>query len=356
MGAVKLPEWAKKLIYLALSLAGIYIFFRWMLPFVLPFLIALAIARLMEPVVKAISSKTKLPRAVSSAGMTIVAVALLLGVILFLLSWIMREVNSVIARMPEIISKLPEITNEWQKKIEIWINAAPVSLQDFLRSSLGDILSEGITIPASFYQWLGGFVSSFAAAVPGIALSVVAVVLSTYFISSDYPRISRTLLSPFPQRVRERILSVKNRMTSTLGKWLRAQALLMLITFTLLLAGFIILRVEVALIPATVIAMVDALPVLGAGLFLIPWAVYSFASGNIYLGIGLFVVYLAVITVRGLTEPRLIGKQIGLHPLATFIAMYIGFKAVGVLGMVVFPILTITLWQVWDKGGEKQSL
>ncbi len=60
-----------------------------------------------------------------------------------------------------------------------------------------------------------------------------------------------------------------------LGGWLKAQGLLMLITFGELAAGFLLLRVELSLLLAGLVALVDALPVFGTGTVLLPWAVLA---------------------------------------------------------------------------------
>jgi predicted PurR-regulated permease PerM len=124
--------------------------------------------------------------------------------------------------------------------------------------------------------------------------------------------------------------------------------MMMLINFGVLLAGFLLLRLPTPLITASVIALLDALPVIGAGICLIPWAIVSLISGNTMRAAGLGVIYGLLVLLRGFIEPKLVGSQIGLGALPTFISMYAGFMVAGVLGLITFPILLITIKQVWE--------
>lgn len=59
---------------------------------------------------------------------------------------------------------------------------------------------------------------------------------------------------------------------------------------------------------------------------------------------GLLVLYLIITVVRNIMEPKLVGKQIGLHPLVTLMTMFLGLRLVGIAGMVLFPVgLTVIL-------------
>ena len=53
---------------------------------------------------------------------------------------------------------------------------------------------------------------------------------------------------------------------------------------------------------------------------------------------GLIILYIVIIVVRNIIEPRIVGKQIGLHPLVTLICMFVGLKLFGVIGLFGLPI------------------
>ena len=343
------PAWMRNTLYIGGALAVLFILFRWLMPVILPFAIALGLARLMEPAVRFLKERCRIPRKAGAALLTLLIVAAISAALWFLLSWLFYEINGLIERAPSLISRLPEMSESLTERLERWIKAAPPSLHDTLRRAAEGVLSGASAIPAAVIQRLTGWVAAFAGKLPYIALFIFALILSTFLISADYPDISKSMLKPFRENARKRILSVKSQIVNTLGKWLKAQGILMLITFGQLLIGLLILRVPTALLSALLIALVDALPVLGAGMCLVPWAIASLIAGDTFRAVGLAVIYGSVALLRGFIEPKMVGSQIGLGALPTFMAMYAGFVLAGVLGMITFPILLITGKQVWNS-------
>lgn len=90
---------------------------------------------------------------------------------------------------------------------------------------------------------------------------------------------------------------------------------------------------------------------------MLPWAVISAVNGDIKLAILIIVLWIIMSVVKQLAEPRVISKHIGIHPIFTLIAMYTGFKIIGVLGMFIGPIVLIILKDIFatliDKGVGK---
>ena len=127
----------------------------------------------------------------------------------------------------------------------------------------------------------------------------------------------------------------------------------MAVTFGILVAGLFLLRVQGAALLATLIALLDALPVLGAGLALVPWALVELILGNYGRGLGLAAIYTVTLTVRNALEPQVVGKQIGLHPLVALISFFVGWRLAGLMGMLLGPILTLILVKLQEWGYSK---
>ena len=92
----------------------------------------------------------------------------------------------------------------------------------------------------------------------------------------------------------------------------------------------------------------------GSGTVMIPWAIISAVNGDISLGIGLFILYVIVLVVHQILEPRIVSGHIGVHPIFTLIAMYTGFKLIGVIGLLIGPIVLIIVKNIFanliDRG------
>lgn len=96
------------------------------------------------------------------------------------------------------------------------------------------------------------------------------------------------------------------------------------------------------------IGFVDALPILGSGTVMIPWAIISAVNGDLKLGIAIFALYVIILVVHQLLEPKVVGNNIGIHPVFTLIAMYTGFKFSGIIGLFIGPIVLIILQNVFE--------
>lgn len=134
------------------------------------------------------------------------------------------------------------------------------------------------------------------------------------------------------------------------GKLIKSYSIIMSITFVELSIGLSILKISNPFLIALAISVFDILPILGAGGVLLPWAIFSLILGNVPLGIGLFILYGVIMVVRQVIEPKIVGQQIGLHPIATLLCMFIGAKLLGVIGLFLFPITATIIKGMNDEG------
>jgi sporulation integral membrane protein YtvI len=175
------------------------------------------------------------------------------------------------------------------------------------------------------------------------ALTVATAVLAAFMISAKLPRMRSWLHGRLPDAWQERYLPALKGVKHTLIGWLTAQLKLSGITMVLLLVGFWILQIPYGPVWAVGVALVDAFPVLGTGTVLIPWSLICLLQGETVRGAGLLGLYGLVWLVRSVMEPRLLGKELGLDPLVTLMAMYAGYKLLGLVGMILSPLLAVAV-------------
>ena len=334
----------------ALAAAGVWLAVTVLLPWILPFLLALGLAWFMEPAVTLLMSRFRLRRGLAAALTTAGLILLLCGAIGLILWRVGYELALLLGRLPVLLAGLPALGDQVGDWAYRFIVALPVQLQDIARDALDGFIRQGISLPAKLYDSLAGIAAGAAAAVPDAMLFLFTTALASYFSSAARPQVLSFLSRQIPISWRERLRKAVPVLKTALGSWLRAQGLLMLITFGELTAGFLFLQVDLALLLAVLVALVDALPVFGTGTVLLPWALLSLLSGNRRLALGLTVLYGLVSAVRSLLEPRLVGQKAGLPPLAALLAMYVGFKAFSVWGMIFCPLAAIFLKQLHDCG------
>ena len=189
------------------------------------------------------------------------------------------------------------------------------------------------------------FVSGVATGVPSLVLSLLAMIFSTIFMVSDYDRIAAFAREHTPEKVKVLLRKVRFYLTDTLFVVIRSYLLIMLLTFTELSILFAVFGIERPILKAALIAVLDILPILGTGGIMIPWAVISLVLGYTGLGIRLFLIYGIVTVVRNYVEPKIVGTQLGLHPIITLVSMFIGLRLFGFWGLFGLPVSISFLWK-----------
>lgn len=350
MPADKHLRFLLNLLYLALGVVGGWVFLTVFLPWFLPFLLALGLSWLLERPVMGLTQTFHTKRWLASAICTFGLVLLLCGGLGLLLWRVGYEIALLLGRLPTLLAGLPSAGHALEDWAYRFIVALPVQFQEFFKQVLTGLIGQGLAIPNQFYDWLAGLVANAAAALPNAGLFLFTTALASYFSSASRPRLMAFLRRQVPARWHGRMDETRRILKGAFGNWLKAQGILMLITFGELTAGLLLLRVDLALLLAALVSLVDALPIFGTGTILIPWAIFTLLGGDWKLAAALLLLYGVVSFVRSLLEPKLVGDRIGLHPLAALFAMYIGFSAFGVWGMILSPLVAIFLKQLHDSG------
>jgi sporulation integral membrane protein YtvI len=339
----KRKEFIINIAYTILVAALLYFGFkyavRWLMPFIVGFVIALAV----HTPVNAICKRIKINRKFCTFIMLVVEYALF-----FLLIWGLGA--KIYASLKDLFTNLPTY---YDNNIEPFIQWLYRSVTDMANNISPETLDRLYEILESSSDSIRDFITKFSASVvkglasttaklPLILISFVFTILSSVFISMDYSRIISFVRKQLPARFSGFLSDAKDHLGKTIMKYLRAYIIIFILTFTELSIGLSILQIENAIGIAALIAIADIFPVLGTGGILIPWALISLLNANYTVAIGLIIVYLTIMVVRNFAEPKIVGDQLGLHPLVTLISIYLGYLWMGVGGMILLPI-TMTI-------------
>ncbi len=321
--------------------AGIllYVSFRYLLAVLLPFLFGWACSLPVRPLAKKIGRVLHLPEKI----LAVLLFLLLIGgagagigaAVGRLISEAGRLVNQLLENGDRIFSSVGELADRLER-----LRLFRVLLPDDegRRETVAEMLKGVLT---SFSSALPGLAARLASALPGIFLSFMVTVISGFYFCTDDGSIRRFLTGLLPDWMRNRVDAWKTGGNIVFLRYLRAYLWLLLLTFAEVFLGLCILRVEYAFLLALLIALVDFLPILGVGTVLIPWSTVLLLQKNYYLGFGLLILYAVVLIVRQIIEPKLIGKSLGLHPLAALFSGYLGFSLLGLPGMLAGPVLAL---------------
>jgi len=335
----------------ALGAAVAYLILRYLIPFLLPFLIGFFIAWMLRPVAAFISRHSGMGRRGASI-ISAVALYLVVGILLWLAGvWIADWCRAAAKAMPTFFreSVAPVAAELWRRLGRLGLRFAPQGGELVQENAEQLLAALGESLSAKGMEWLGAV----AKGVPTFLLALVFAIISSVLICADYDKVTAFVMRQLPAHTREAVLEVRDFLASTLWKLIKAYLILMLITFVLLSAGLWLLRIERFWMPAAVTALLDLMPVIGSGLVLIPWGVYHVLGGEYATGIGLLVVWVALSAAREILEPKIVGDQIGLHPLTALVSMYVGFRAAGFAGLLILPVLCLLLQYMQRRGFVK---
>jgi len=316
----------------------------------LPFLLAFVMAAVFNPIVCIMQSKWKISRVVSS--ILLVAVALLL--ILALIGWFVYALAREIVGLAQNIDGIMDGINNSIAILNdnfLWmLEVAPEGTEEMIT---------GMT--DTFMVWLQSQGTVFADAViaqtinvttnlGGGVISVVIFILSCYFITADYPRITTVLKNFLGPTIFEGYSAFKDASLFALGRYLRAQVLLALGVFVFSLIGLLIIGQDFALLLAFILGLIDFLPLVGTAVLLVPWGIIELVSGSTFTGIYLFSMSLLIFIFRRLIEPKVVSTQTGLPPLAALISIYIGMQFMGLIGLILGPIVAMIIVSLFKAG------
>ena len=348
-----MEQQARKLLNLALRLGlvvgTLWLTARFLLPWAAPLLLSFAIAGAMEPLVRLLV-RHRWRRGLAAGLTSLTVLALLIWGLSALAAWGASAAGELAGRLPSLLAGLSESLDRQEERLLRLIAQAPEELSDTLRLALDAMGDWLYSLPAELGRWALDALRRLAQRSPDVLLFAVTAGIGSYFCSASWPRLLAFLAAQIPEDWKRRLNGLGADLKGSLGGWLRAQLILMGITFCELLGAFWLLGIESAPGMAALTAFVDALPLFGTGIILAPWALGCLLLGQSSQGLGLLIAWIAVSLVRNCIEAKLLGDQIGLHPLASLAAMYVGWQVWSVWGMLLFPVLLVTAQQLNDRG------
>ena len=381
-------------IYLAILAVLAFFVIRYALGLCFPFLFSFVVAAVLQRPKKFLVRKTFLKNGPASVLCVMVLLAVL-GAAVFLVG---IRVADKVREFTAYVTALLQDTNGFVDQIQAWvmrlIEKLPHSLHHSLTESATELFgklrdylgaqeaqqlaqaaaaessaaaaatsSSGGLVTKVFsnfqFSWIATPLSSListAKQIPSFLIAIVITLVACCFMTTDFDRMMNFFRCQFPEHRWEDVDRAKTLLKNSLGKMARAYGLIMLITFIEVTTGLLILRglhifdSKYIVIIAVITAIIDIIPVLGTGTILLPWTLYSFLTADIKMGIGLLIMYVIITVIRQVIEPKFVAGQLGLSPIVTVIALYLGLKAFGVLGMFVTPLVIIMIKLLNDEG------
>lgn len=342
------------ILFVSVLFVILYLAYRYLLVWILPFVLGFLIAYLLRKPAVFLSRVTKIPQK-GTAVILLLLFYLTIGVLLWFSGM------KLLLFLGDFFRNLPDFyKNNIEPAIGTLLDACKGFCTQLSPEKTGGVeaffsgmMTGASDFVAQFSAKAFSSLTGLAAGVPNVVMTCVFTVLSSVFISLDYGMIVSFLTRQIPGRYRLWLFDIKDFLNSVVFQLMKAYTIIMLVTFAELSIGFFVLRIDNFIFAAAAVALFDMLPVLGAGAVMVPWILYLLLQNQVTLAIGLGVVYAIIITVRGILEPKIVSSQVGLHPLITLTAMFFGLKTLGFGGMLLMPVFILVLKYMHETGKVK---
>lgn len=333
----------------------IVIFVPKLISFFLPFVIGWLMSAIANPTVKFFEEKIKFKRKATSAVMIVLILSVIIlagyGIGVFLVDQCIGFIESI-----------PEKWAGWQATIDnfgVNINYLFKNLPSELReplNELGNSLQNALSNfvknltsaegNASFFEGLSDKLGNVA----GVIVGIIMCVLSAYFFTVEHNTLAERMEKYIPGSVYTKVLAAYRGLKKAIGGYFKAQIHIEFWVYLITVIGMLIIGIDYAVVIALGIAILDFLPFFGAGLIMIPWTAIAFADKQYFVAIGMFVTWAVGQIVRQLIQPKIVGDQVGVPPLPTLVLLFLGYKFMGVFGMVIAVPVAMIFISLYEEG------
>lgn len=349
-------------LYFSIFLALYYFGVKYIFGYLLPFIIATALAIFLQKPVRKISKKFNLKaHGIVSLFFVLLIVVFIVGVVGLIGYSLVNEVREFFVYLFSKFSSVKDVTDTLEEALKTAASVLPRNIStkvtEYITNAFDNFGKSGESV-----DYIGVLSDSLSGAwtvvkgIPSAIIAFVVTIISSVFMTSEYDLIRDMILGVCSEEQGKKLVKAKQSVTKGVFKLIKAYSTLMLITFVEMFLGLNILKLlgaydggYIAII-SLVTCVVDIVPVLGTGTIVLPWAIYNFFTGNIGMGVGLVILYAVITVIRQAIEPKLVANQVGLPSIVTIMGMFLGARLFGAFGILLVPFSIIVFKLMYDEG------
>ncbi|MBY0097754.1 sporulation integral membrane protein YtvI [Mesobacillus maritimus] len=343
----------KRNISILIAIILIALLFYIILPVSVPLISALFTAIILEPLVRFIKRRTNIGR---KFAVIIIFIGFLILIGLsgyFITTKVITEAINIVENAPRYIN---DITNAWFDAQDRFVEAA----KDFPDELVHEVNDRGEEFLLNARDDLLAFINinnlkALLTNIPNFLVSFLVYLIALFLFLLDLPRLRNGFYSFLSERTAEKVNFMTSRLSNVITGFFKAQFLVSVIIFVVSFLGLLLIVPELALFMSLIIWLIDFIPIIGSIVILGPWAIFHLLAGDIVIGTKLAILAAVLLIIRRTVEPKVMGTHIGLSPLATLIAMYLGLKLIGMAGFIVGPLLIIAFNTAREAGIIKMN-
>lgn len=343
-------KYYKTIFDIALIVITIYLFmllFSYLYRIAAPIFLAFIIYMVIEPLARFLH-KRGMKKSLASAVSTLMFILIILGSLIGIGVIFTVQIHNIALKIPEYADTLQEqiVLNIeiLQQRLETLPLTEDIVLK--IKEYSGNIAERAAAIAVGFLTWLFTKLTSVSTFVVNFAIGIIL----AYFLSIEIETWKKLAQEKTPKTFKLAFYFLKDNVFKGIISYLKAQLKLISITFIVIFAALLVLGVKNAFSISLLAALFDLLPLLGVSTLFLPWIVYLLFTGNTTLAICLAVLLALVIIVRQIMEPKITGDSLGVSAFTMLSFMIISLSLFGIAGLILSPILVITVKELWNQG------
>ncbi|MFB1051906.1 sporulation integral membrane protein YtvI [Paraliobacillus sp. JSM ZJ581] len=309
------------------------------LPISLPLILAFLTALCLNPFIHWLQFRFKLNRKVSVIIVFLIFV-LITGVLgTYVIASVVTHIVNFVENTPTYINQIMDKFVEWQTQMENMMEDLPAEFITEIRDGIANnITNFSDTIKSQLQvEKIAGIVAT----IPEYLVSLLVYLIALFLFMIELPVLKASVYRYLTDATAEKVHFMNTRLSNLILGFLKAQFLVSIIIFIVTLLGLLLIVPQYAIIMSLIIWAIDFIPIIGSIAILAPWSLYMYITGDLVMGTKLAILAIILLAIRRTVEPKVMGQHIGLSPLATLIAMYIGLQLFGFLGFIIGPLVVI---------------
>ncbi|WP_213422403.1 sporulation integral membrane protein YtvI [Bhargavaea massiliensis] len=342
-------KWLNRRTFTIIFLAVIAILITFfILPVSLPLIFALITAILLEPLVRMTMTRFKWKRKLTVISVYIFFLLLLALLIYFTVTQLVGRLINFTKSAPETFNAIAGAWIDMQDKMFNYTEGMPLEVVESIQNGMNQVIESARDFLLAFVNY--DVITGLLTGIPNFLVSLLFYAIALFLFMLDLPGLKKTVFDRLTDSTSQKVKLMTDRLNRTVFGFIKAQFLVSLIILAASFVGLLIIKPEYAILMSIIIWIIDLIPILGSIIILGPWSIYQFAVGDVAEGTKLAILAAILLVTRRTVEPKVMGEQLGLSPLATLISMFIGLKLLGFLGLFIGPLIVILFTTAREAG------
>ncbi|WLR46041.1 sporulation integral membrane protein YtvI [Halobacillus litoralis] len=337
-----------------------FTYFSWI--YLQPFIFAIVLSVFFQPFIQLFNKHLRIPRGASILLVLFIFGGLAGGLLALLVAEIIRGIQYLASGVPGHFSLLTNYLTQGFMHLLSPLISRGEAFTDKLSANQQQTLEEYMKVAQEKFSETSLSLLNSALEATGIFLAelpssfafVFITLLATFFICKDWYIIMKFLNKIFPDNLSERMYIFQGEFIHTIKGLIRAQCTLVMISTSIIAMGLLIIGAPHPLTITFLAALVDFIPYVGTGIIFLPWIIYQFLTGEFMMTICLSILYMVVMLTRQTLEPKLLADHFGVPPIILLISLFLGFQLFGGIGMLISPIVLMTIQTLVKTGVTKE--